>query len=342
MARGFRDHIDLNQNELRQAVAHVLGSDPGSPVAGQLWYHSGTGTLRFRTGSSTVILGRLDQITAPTGDVNFGAQKITNLTAGTAVDHGVNLGQLQDAIAGLNWKDSVRVATTANGTLSSGFESGDTVDGVMLATGDRILIKNQSSASENGIYTVAASGTPSRATDADTATDIRAATVYVEEGTTNAASVWTLATNPPITLGSTSLTFAQFAASSLYSAGAGLTLTGNQFDVGAGTGIVANANDVALDIPVTVDHGGTGATTASGARTNLGVPGKYAATIGDGSSTSIGVTHNLGTRDVVVSVHDAASFEEFECGVVKTNTNTVTLSFAVAPSSSSLRVTVIG
>ena len=118
----------------------------------------------------------------------------------TAVAAGVN---------GLTWKQSVRVATTANGTLSSAFANGQTVDGVTLSTGDRILIKNQSSGAENGIYTVNASGAPTRATDADTGAEMLQATVSVQEGTTNADTTWVCTTNATITLGSTALTFTQ-------------------------------------------------------------------------------------------------------------------------------------
>lgn len=113
------------------------------------------------------------------------------------------------AIAGLSWKQAVRVATTAAGTLASSFENGDTVDGVTLATGDRILIKNQASGAENGIYTVAASGAPSRASDANSSAELVNASVYVSEGTTNADTQWTCTTNAPITVDSTSIAFAQ-------------------------------------------------------------------------------------------------------------------------------------
>jgi hypothetical protein len=113
------------------------------------------------------------------------------------------------AVAGLSWKQSVRVATAAAGTLATSFENGDTVDGVTLATGDRILIKDQASGSENGIYTVNASGAPTRATDADTAAEILQASVYVQEGTANADTQWVCTTNAPITLNTTALVFAQ-------------------------------------------------------------------------------------------------------------------------------------
>ncbi len=123
-------------------------------------------------------------------------------------------------VAGLSWKQAVRSATTAPGTLSSSFENGDTIDGVTLATGNRILIKNQSSGAENGIYTVNASGAPTRTTDADSGAELVNATVYVSEGTANADTQWTCTTNATISLGSTSLAFAQL------TSGTGTTLDG--------------------------------------------------------------------------------------------------------------------
>lgn len=100
----------------------------------------------------------------------------------------------------------MRVATTANGALATAFANGQSIDGVTLATGDRILIKNQTAGQENGIYTVNASGTPTRSTDADTASDIADAVVYVSQGTVNADTGWKLVTDS-ITLGTTPLVF---------------------------------------------------------------------------------------------------------------------------------------
>jgi hypothetical protein len=104
---------------------------------------------------------------------------------------------VDNSVQALSWKQAVRVATTAAGTLASSFENSDTVDGVTLATGDRILIKDQSTASENGIYTVNASGAPTRANDANSAAEMLQATVTVQEGTTNADTTWTCSTNAP-------------------------------------------------------------------------------------------------------------------------------------------------
>lgn len=119
---------------------------------------------------------------------------------------------MDNKLAGLSWKQAVRLATTANGTLATAFANGQTIDGGTLATGNRILIKNQSAPAENGLYTVNASGAPTRATDADSGAELVNATVYVSEGTSQADTAWTCSTNAPITLGSTSLTFAQSSA----------------------------------------------------------------------------------------------------------------------------------
>lgn len=111
-------------------------------------------------------------------------------------------------VQGLSPKKSVRVATTAAVTLATAFENGDTIDGVVLATGDRILVKDQAAGAENGIYTVNASGAPTRATDMDLAAEVQAGVYcYVEEGTANAGSGWALTTDGTITLNTTSLAF---------------------------------------------------------------------------------------------------------------------------------------
>lgn len=126
------------------------------------------------------------------------------------------------------WKPSARVATTAFGTLSTAFENGDTVDGVTLATGDRILIKNQSSA-ENGIYVVNASGSPTRALDCDSSAEFVGAAVWVSEGTVNADTIWVCTTNATITVGSTTTAWSQ------YYPNAGIAIT---------KGVVTNARQI--------------------------------------------------------------------------------------------------
>lgn len=108
-----------------------------------------------------------------------------------------------------SWKDPVRAATTAAGTLATSFANAQVIDGVTLATGDRILIKNQAAGAENGIYVVAASGAPTRATDMDASAEVLGCATLVMEGTTNGDKMFFCSTNAPITLGTTALVFSQ-------------------------------------------------------------------------------------------------------------------------------------
>jgi hypothetical protein len=153
-----------------------------------------------------------------------------------------------DAVAqGLDIKASVRAATgSGNVTISS---APSTIDSVALTSGDRVLLKNQSTGSQNGIYVFNGTGSAlTRATDADTSAKVTTGMfVFVSEGTVNADSGWVLTTNDAITLGTTSLTFTQFTGAGQISAGAGLTKTANTLDVGAGTGITVAADSVAVD-----------------------------------------------------------------------------------------------
>lgn len=157
--------------------------------------------------------------------------------------------QYVDSVAqGLDVKQSVRAATTVAGTLASSFENGDVIDGVTLVTGDRILIKNQASGIENGIYTVNVSGAPTRAVDFATSANVSGAFTFVEEGTVNDDNGW-VCTNAAVTavVGTDSLSFVQFSGAGQIIAGAGLTKSGNTLDVGqnATGAIVVNADDIA-------------------------------------------------------------------------------------------------
>lgn len=130
------------------------------------------------------------------------------------------------AVAGGQWKNPVRAATTAAITLATDAENGDTIDGVVLATGDRVLVKNQAAPEENGIYVVAASGAPARAADADSAAEMLNAAALVSEGTANADKLFVCTTNAPITLNTTGLTFTDFTPSGLTAAVAADVWTG--------------------------------------------------------------------------------------------------------------------
>ncbi|HSY50391.1 MAG TPA: hypothetical protein VLC46_16385 [Thermoanaerobaculia bacterium] len=142
-----------------------------------------------------VTLG-LGTLATQNGDL---AGTVTSLTAAIAA-----------AVAGLKWKASVRCASTAAGTLASSFANGSVMDGVTLATNDRILLKDQASGAENGIYTVNASGAPTRATDANIGTELVSASVFAQSGTINADRAF-VCTNDSITIGATAIVFVGFA-----------------------------------------------------------------------------------------------------------------------------------
>jgi len=167
-----------------------------------------------------------------TGAIAMGTNKITGLGDPTSAQDAATKAYVDSAAQGIDWKASVRAATTAAVTLASGLENGDTLDGVTLATGDRVLVKNQATGSENGIYVVKVSGAPDRSTDADTGAELTSNfAVFVEEGTVNADQGYTLTNNGSITVGTTALTFTQFTGLGQIVAGTGLDKNGNTLDI---------------------------------------------------------------------------------------------------------------
>lgn len=225
---------------------------------------------------------------------------------GTPTDsaHAATKGYVDAARSGLDVKQSVRAATTAPINIASDLEPGDTIDtSVTLAEGDRVLVKNQSTASENGIYVVQSSGAAVRATDFDSDAEVTpGAFTFVEEGTANADSGWVLATNGSITVGTTGLVFNQFSGTGQITAGDGMSKDGSTLNVndddvtiyvdgnddlavkssatagqvlrsmGSGTaewGALDLADSDAVTGALPVANGGTGATTAADARVNL-------------------------------------------------------------------------
>ena len=226
-----------------------------------------------------------------------------NLTGGTLSDkltldgdptnnlHAATKQYVDGVASGLDVKKSVRVATTGNGTLSSAYANGQTVDGVSLSTNDRILIKDQSTGSENGIYTVNSSGAPTRATDFDANSEVTGgAFTFVEEGTANANLGFVLTNTGSITLGSTSLAFSQFSGAGQITAGTGLTKSGNTINADDATtsakGIAsfASADFGVSSGAVTIKSGGVSNTQLAGSIANSKLANS-AFTLSDGSST---------------------------------------------------------
>lgn len=207
-----------------------------------------------------------------------GGGTVTGLPAPSGATDAVPKSYVDSLSQGLDPKASVRAATTAAGTLASSFANGSVIDGVTLVTGDRILIKNQAAPTENGIYTVNASGAPTRATDDDVWTEVPGAFTFVEEGTLLADTGWVCTANAGGTINSTAMTWAQFSGVGAYTAGTGLTLTGTQF---------------AITTPVATSIGGTGLSSIGTANQILGVNNAAGAleykTVTAG--TAIGVVH---------------------------------------------------
>jgi hypothetical protein len=149
-----------------------------------------------------------------TGQLALSTQRIVNVGAPTADTDAATKAYVDSAIEGLDIKESVRAATTASVTLASDLENGDAIDGITLATGDRILVKDQSTASENGIYIVAASGVPTRSDDMLSSSSAAGVFVFVEEGTNNVDKGFVCtANNTADVVGTHNLTFTQFSGS---------------------------------------------------------------------------------------------------------------------------------
>ena len=251
------------------------------------------------------------------------SQRIVGLADPSASTDAANKQYVDNVARGLYWKAPVRAATTASGTLASAYAGGQSVDGVVLATNDRILIKNQATASENGIYTVNASGAPSRAADADTNGELAPGTsLSVTEGTANGDKAFIIISDAAITIGTTAQAWGQLSGGATYTGGNGINVAGPVISAVAHTGILVTGSGIAVDASV--------------------VARKFSTNVGNGSATSIAVTHGLGTKDVAVSLREVASDAGVLTDWTATDTNTVTLSFAVAPASNAYRVTVAG
>jgi hypothetical protein len=325
-------------------------------------------TTKIANFDTAVQASRLDQMAAPTTSVSLNSQRITSLADGTSASDAATVGQVQASTAGLDAKASVRAATTANITIADDLNNGDELDGVTLATGDRVLVKNQSDKTENGIWVVGSP--PARATDADAAGELSGGSfTFVEEGTANADTGYVITTNGPITPGTTAHDWAIFSRAGELVAGDGLTKTGATLAVDSS---VARLTGATFTGKVEVSHAsdpafkvgsghGTGAALDAGSKKIVSVAdptnnqdaatkkyvddqsggGTYAANVGNGTDTTITVTHNLGTRDVLCQIYEASgNYAEVIVETRRATTNTVELIFAVAPTSNQYRVVI--
>lgn len=260
---------------------NLLGGSPGAVP-----YQSGInqtdfvtpGTLGyfFRSGGAgsptwapitpaTINAVAIDGSNAMISALSLGSNRIYNLATPILGTDAATKAYVDSVATGLKVKQACRLASTTNLSLTGAA----TVDGIAVVTADRILVKNQTTGSQNGIYSANTAGAWTRTTDADTWDEIVGATCFITAGSTQANTTWASTTTAGGTLGTTAIAFQLFGASTAYTAGTGLTLVGSQFS---------------LTSPVAVALGGTGATDAATARTNLGAGTVTSVTAGTGLS----------------------------------------------------------
>jgi hypothetical protein len=478
MSRKFLVSIDLNKNELQNAVIQNLATAPSTPLAGQVYYNTGdnqlyiyngtrwevagnavtSGTLAARPSASTVDTGTIyyatdnylfyysdgstwqqtnafgnvvtetsygqssangtstnyaradhthgtpalgtstpnaiagDNASAgsatvpskedhthafiPAEDLSMAGFKLTNVATPTVSTDAANKQYVDDVAQGLNIHAASYAATTANlnatynnGTsgvgatlTNAGAQAAFATDGTTPSLNDRILVKNQTTTSQNGIYTLTTVGSGStnwvltRATDFDSSVEIAGGDfTFVDNGTTLANTGW-VQVDEVTTVGTDPIVFQQFSGAGTYTASNGVLLTGTNFTFAprSGYGLQTGASGAEIKLATTsglnlssdlaVGAGlGISVLTNTVAIDTTVVARKFSANVGDGSATSYTITHNLGTRDVQVTVYDASSpYAEVICDVNHATTNTITLLFSVAPTSNQYRVVVQG
>jgi hypothetical protein len=276
--------------------------------------------------AATVQAYTLDLFAAPATSLSVGSQRVINLATGVAGTDAVNVAQLNAAVqsvsAGISGKGSCVAVSTTNVASMSG--TGITVDGVALNTvGMRVLLSGQTAASQNGPWVISAGSWTRPTTDANNELET-GALWFIEQGTTNAATQWWL--NSPvagvtITPGTTAIGIVKFGAAASYTAAAPILLTGSVFSLTFGNGLANVAGVLVVDTTI--------------------VARKYSTLLAT-SATSYTVTHNLGTKNVQVSIMNTATGDIENAYVNVPTTNTVTIGFSVAPAANVYQVTVIG
>jgi len=341
---GTTDTVNLLTDTLTFAAGEGINtvvSDNTITISGEDASSTNKGIASFNSTAFSVTDGHVNLV-AFANNIDANGNKITEVGDPTADTDAANKRYVDAVAQGLHVHEAAHAATPASlATLTSGtvtYNNGTAgvgatltlqnalteLDGHTLNAGDRILVKNESTAAHNGIYVYTSSTLLTRADDFNTPIEIHGGDfVFVENGTLYNSTGW-VNENEVNTVGTDGLSFLQFSGVGTFTAGAGLSLSGTEFNIGsvAGGGITVNANSIEVDATV--------------------VARKYATVIGNGSATSYTVTHNLNTQDAVVQVFTASGYEQVEADVTRPTVNTVVVGFATAPSSNEYRVIVVG
>jgi hypothetical protein len=374
------DTIKVYTGSAFKSLPHTIVSGGGAGIAEALTVSESNGTVTLTlnvadTDSAGLLPAAMwNMLTDATSDATV--SKLVkrdgngNAKVATPTDaaHIATKGYVDAARQGLDVKQSVRVATTDPINLASDLNAGDTIDGVTLVAGDRVLVKNQSTALENGIYVATTSGAASRSSDANGTADtgeLKPGTfTFVEEGSVNSDKGFVVSTNGTITIDTTAIAWTQFSGAGSFTAGDGISQSGNTINVNVTanrTAITADAIDIASTYvgqssittlgtittgvwngtDVAVADGGSGASDAAGARTNLGIK-TSAGTVTTSTSTlarvakqgcaasSTGVStttvsHLFNTSDVLVQVYEVATGATVIGDVTRANADTVSV-----------------
>lgn len=391
------DTIKVYANAAWRSLSHTIvsGGSAGIVEALTVSESNGTVTLTLNVADSDsaglLTAAFFSDLTDATSDatnsklVKRDGQGNAKVATPTDSAHIATKGYVDAARQGLDVKQSVRVATVSPINLASDLEAGDTIDGVTLVAGDRVLVKNQSTATENGIYVAVASGAASRSSDANGTADtgeLKPGTfAFVEEGATNSDKGFVVSTNGTITIDATQIAWTQFSGAGSFTAGDGISQTGNTINVNVvsdRTAITGDAVDISANYvgqssittigtittgvwnatDIGVEHGGTNASDAASARTNLGIKttagavttststlarvasqGNTASAAGVSTTT---VTHNFNTLDVSVQIVEVAGGATVIGDVVRANADTVTVTLQGTISAGDYRIVVTG